>query len=110
MAQYDFDVTLESAVALLERHRGLFRKAYLFGSVARDDADEHSDADVILVRNSDKDFFHRVTEVMDLVEAFGSIDLLIYTPDEFVRMQAEGGFVTSVTREAVVVEGQQEGG
>ena len=96
-------------MSALENNRELFREAYLFGSVARDEADEYSDADVILIRDSDKDFFHRVTEVMSLVETLGAVDLLIYTPEEFVRMREAGGFVTSVLEEAVVVEGQQKG-
>lgn len=87
----------------------MFKHAYLFGSVARDEGDEYSDTDVILVRDSNKDFFHRVTEVMDLVEAFGAADLLIYTPQEFERMRRTSGFVASVLEEAVPVEGQQKG-
>ena len=100
-------MTRRSAVSVLEKNRRLFKKAFLFGSVARDEADEYSDADVILVRDSDKDFFHRITEVMDLVNDFGAVDLLIYTPEEFTRMRNSSGFVASVIEEAVIVEGQQ---
>lgn len=102
-------MTRRSAVGILESHRPLFRKAYLFGSVARNEADEHSDVDLILIRESEKDFFHRVTEVMDLVNAFGAADLLIYTPEEFSRMVVTSRFVAKAVEEAVVVEGQQSG-
>ena len=60
-----------------------------------------------MLRDSDKDFFHRITEVMDLVNDFGAVDLLIYTQEEFKRMQTSSGFVASVVEEAVIVEGQQ---
>ena len=94
---------------MLKKNRRLFKTAYLFGSVARDEGDEYSDADVILVRDSSKDFFHRVTEVMDIVNDFGAVDLLIYTPEEFARMRETDGFVANVVEEAVEIEGQQEG-
>ena len=100
-------MTRESAVSVLESNRRLFKKAYLFGSVARNEADGHSDADVILVRDSDKDFFHRITEVKELVNSFGSVDMLIYTPQEFEITRESSGFVASVVEEAVVIEGQQ---
>lgn len=97
----------QSAVFVLEKNRRLFKKAYLYGSVARDEADEYSDVDVMLVRESDKDFFHRITEVMDIVDSLGAADLLIYTPDEFSRMRKSSGFVETVLEEAFLIEGHQ---
>ena len=79
----------------------------MYGSVARDEADEYSDVDVMLVRESDKDFFHRITEVMDIVDSLGAADLLIYTPDEFSRMRKSSGFVETVLEEAFLIEGHQ---
>jgi hypothetical protein len=87
------------ALAVIARHRPLFRKAYLFGSTARDEADAHSD--------TDKDFFHRITEVMSLVDDLGGSDTLIYTPAEFGRLKESSGFLYTVIQEAIEIEGEQ---
>ena len=97
----------DTVIVTLTRHSSLFEKAYLFGSTARGEADEHCDADVIIVRRSEKDSFHRVTEVMDIVLELSGADLLIYTPAEFQRMKETSGFIQTVLGEAIVVEGQQ---
>jgi uncharacterized protein len=96
-----------AALAIIARHRPLFRKAYLFGSTARDEADAHTDTDIILVRETDKDFFHRITEVMPLVDDLGGSDTVIYTPAEFGRLKESSGFLYTVLQEAVEIEGEQ---
>jgi len=97
----------DAALAIITRYRPLFRAAYLFGSTARDEADEHSDADIILIRETDTDFFHRIIEVMPLVDDLGRADALIYTPAEFGRLRESSGFVQSVIQEAIEIEGEQ---
>ena len=103
-------MTREQVLASLKRHRRLFIRAYLFGSLARNEGDAYSDADIIFVRDTAKDFFHRVTEIMDIMFELGDVDALIYTPDEFARMREESGFIQSVTEEAIAVEGEQNRG
>jgi predicted nucleotidyltransferase len=102
-------VTLDAVREELNTRAHLFRRAYIYGSTARGEADEHSDVDLILVRETDRPFFDRIRDVMDLVFALGSVDLLIYTPDELAQMLREPGrfFLKDVVREAVIVEGQQ---
>jgi predicted nucleotidyltransferase len=97
----------DDALAIIARHRPLFRAAYLFGSTARDEADEQSDTDIVLVRETDKDFFHRIVEVMPLVDDLGAVDALIYTPAEFGRLREARGFLETVIQEAIKVEGEQ---
>ena len=109
-ACYRIGVDLEAAKAIFARHAHRFVTAYVFGSVAAGTADEHSDVDVILVRETDRPFFDRVLEIMELRMEFGAADLLIYTPGELAEMLAEEGryFVKQAVRTGYRIEGTQQ--
>ncbi len=102
---------MDTAKAIFARHGDRFIAAYVFGSVAAGTADEHSDIDVILVRDTALPFFDRVREVMDLRLEFRAADLLIYTPAELNEMLAEDGryFVKHAVRTGHRIEGTQPG-
>jgi predicted nucleotidyltransferase len=78
---------------LLRRHIGPHvrqaRKVIAFGSVARGDADDWSDLDLIIVAETARPFFERFKDFRGLYDVWPRLDLLIYTPDEFERMLAE---------------------
>lgn len=63
--------------------------AYVFGSYAKKTQDEYSDLDLLIVKNTKKDFFYRFQEFPGLYELGVPVDLLVYTPDEFAQMQAD---------------------
>lgn len=65
-------------------------KVMLFGSHARGDVHEGSDIDLLVVKASDKRFADRIEEVMLLLRDFPAVEPLVYTPEEFGRMQARG--------------------
>lgn len=94
---------------ILHRHAGLFVRAYVHGSVARGTEDEHSDVDLVLVRNTEAPFFDRIREVMELVLELGKVDLLIYTEKEQRELIGEPGrhFLRAVFEQGVMVEGTQ---
>ena len=97
---------------ILAAYRHLFHRAYVYGSVALGTADEHSDVDVVLVRDTKQPFFDRVREVFDLLFALGKADLLIYTEGEFRDIVEGAGryFLKDVFEKGVRVEGTQVGG
>ncbi len=104
------DMDLRAAEAIFARHSDAFLEAYVFGSVAAGTADEHSDVDVILVRDTPLPFFDRIREVMDLRLALGAaVDMLIYTPAELAQMLGEEGryFVKQAVRTGYRIEGTQ---
>lgn len=80
-------------------------KIILFGSVARGDADEHSDIDVIVVKKSDKRFVERLVEVLSYVPRdLRGADVLVYTPEEFHKMQEAGNpFIERALKDGVVL-------
>lgn len=83
----------------------LARKALVFGSYARGDADAHSDLDLIIVAETALKFAKRQEEFQGVHDAWGpGLDMLIYTPDEFDQMLAEGRpFIERAVDEGVVI-------
>ncbi len=101
---------LSSVRRVLLTHAHLFQRAYVYGSVAKGRADEHSDVDLILIRETALPFFDRVREVLDIVNELAPLDLLIYTEDEFQKLLGEPGryFLKDIAETGVVIEGRQD--
>jgi len=79
-------------------------KAILFGSAARGDADEHSDIDLIVIKKTDRRFLDRLADVIEAIQPRFSIDVLVYTPEEFDRMLAEENpLLTEAVRHGKVI-------
>jgi len=72
------------------------RKVLLFGSLARGDARDHSDIDLIVVKDTQMRFLDRLDEFYD--DAREAMDILVYTPQEFEEMK-ERPFVKRGLRE-----------
>ena len=108
---YARPVDLRTAKSIFARHAEDFVVAYVFGSVAADSADQYSDVDVILVRDTALPFFDRVRDVMHLRLALGAADMLIYTPLELQRMLGPKGnyFVKRAVSTGHRIEGTQQG-
>ena len=69
------------------------RAAFVFGSFARDQSHLWSDIDLIIVKDSPLPFVERPREFFDLLDLGIPMDILVYTPDEFAKIQREeGGF------------------
>ena len=76
----------------------------LFGSAARGDADEFSDLDFVVIKETDKPLLGRMKEVALLCKAPGPIDFFVYTPQEWRQMQEQDSpFVERVLQEGRVV-------
>ena len=76
----------------------------MFGSVARGEADEWSDLDLIVIADTDRTFFERFRDFDGLYEVWPRLDLLVYTSAEFERMvDEENPFLLRVLEEGVDV-------
>lgn len=95
---------LEALKQRLAPHLRRARKAIVFGSVARGDADEWSDLDLVIVADTPRSFLDRYRDFEGVYDVWRRLDLLIYTPAEFAEMQAQGRpFIEHVLREGVIV-------
>ncbi|MFN0064137.1 MAG: nucleotidyltransferase domain-containing protein [Myxococcaceae bacterium] len=71
---------------LRARLKGRVTHAFLFGSYANNTADGRSDVDLALVVKTRKSFWDRHTDFEDIILEFSPVDLLIYTPEEWVTV------------------------
>jgi predicted nucleotidyltransferase len=86
--------------------KGDAQKVIVFGSYARGDADEYSDLDIIIIKDTDIHFLERFKDFRGIWEAspVKGIDMLIYTPKEFKEMQErENGFILTALEDGVVI-------
>ncbi len=76
--------------------------AWIFGSHARGTPVAESDVDVIVVAPTRRPFVERFRDYLPAIaNADVAVDLLVYTPEEFSRMQAEERpFLVDVLAEA----------
>ena len=87
-------------------------RVYLFGSAAREEEDELSDLDLVVIKRTALPFFDRLMEVAKLLpEGTGGVDVLVYTLEEFTRMQQDGNaFAELIAEEARLIYGREEKG
>ena len=83
-------------------------KIYLFGSLARGEGDDLSDLDIVVIKRTRVRFLDRLRQVAGLLPlSLGGIDILVYTPQEFARMQKEGNaFVEMILDEGKLIYGR----
>jgi len=85
-------------------------RVILFGSAARGDADEHSDIDLVVIKETSERFLDRLGRVYDFVKPDFSLDALVYTPREFAEMQArENPFIERVLKEGITIYERSQG-
>lgn len=72
----------------------------LFGSLAPGDARDHSDIDLIVVKETEKRFLNRLDEFYD--DAREAMDVLVYTPQEFEEMK-QRPFVKRALKEGKIL-------
>ena len=76
----------------------------LFGSHARRDADEYSDLDLVVIKETEERFLDRLKRVYEIMQPDFALDILVYTPQEFADMLEKGNpFLERVLEEGVII-------
>ena len=65
------------------------QRVILFGSAARGDDKPESDLDILVIKNTNKNYYDRVFEAMKHVNTDKSVDMIVFTPEEFEKAQNE---------------------
>ena len=81
-------------------------KIIIFGSAVRNELGLTSDIDLIVIIETNKNFIERAEEIYKNLAPI-DIDLLIYTPNEFDRMNKENLFLQHVLKEGKVIYEQK---
>jgi predicted nucleotidyltransferase len=106
-------VIIENFEALRERlrpHVKTARRAIVFGSVARGEADAGSDLDLVIIADTPRPFFERFRDFAGVWDVWPRLDMLIYTPEEFEQMRAEDNpFIELVLAEGRVIHEAAQG-
>jgi predicted nucleotidyltransferase len=93
---------LIQSLKLLEPQETL--KVILFGSFVRDDFNEGSDIDIVVIKETTQRFIDRAGEVLSLYRGKRGLEVLVYTPAEFQKMLEEGNpFIRQVVTEGKVI-------
>lgn len=96
--------------AELERITGALQKnptvekVILFGSLAGGQVGIKSDLDLLVIQNTDKTFLSRSMEMMLQLNPSVAVDFLVYTPEEFAKMQEKpGSFIRDILKNGRIV-------
>ena len=88
----------------------------LYGSLARGKADQYSDVDLLVVKETEQGYWERLAEVLEFLpkrppgESIGDVDLKVYTPAQFERAIRVGSpFLESVLGDGKVVYDKKSG-
>ena len=94
-------VNMDEIVDIIVKKYGPIEKVIVFGSHARQEADEYSDLDLIIIKNTSQGFVERLVSVPQLpIHA----DIFVYTPEEFQRMQEdENPFIISALTNSIII-------
>lgn len=94
--------TLDSVVADLLPYDP--EKVIVFGSWARGDTDEFSDLDLVIIKRTEERFVRRAVEAGGYINWPTSVDVFVYTPEEFQTMREQDNpFIERVLAEGRVI-------
>lgn len=79
------------------------QKVILFGSLASGGVRKSSDIDLIIVKKSDKKFLDRMDEFYEKLDSRVSLDIMVYTPEEFEKMSRTNTFIKRAIREGRIL-------
>ena len=77
-------------------------KVISFGSYASGRRDLFTDLDLIVIMETEKEFIRRTADLYQLLKSDVDMDLLVYTPEEFIKMK-EGSFLRKALQDGQVI-------
>lgn len=99
--------------SVLERIAERLKREYhaerviLYGSVARGEATEHSDIDLLVVAPTTEKFYLRMASALGLVRDLSrglALSPIVLTPEEFEQhLKSHNAFVEEINREGIVL-------
>lgn len=107
IAKYaELENSLQKLVNIIKAQPGI-KKIIVFGSYARKKLTENSDLDVLVVQDTDIPWYKRLTG-LSREDVAVSIDMLVFTPDEFEELKTKtGSVVVEAIKEGITVYEEQ---
>jgi predicted nucleotidyltransferase len=69
--------------------KGKVEEVFIFGSFFTESFSDQSDLDIIIIKKTNLSFFRRIEEFSELLQIPIQMDILIYTPEEFVKIKEQ---------------------
>lgn len=87
--------------AMIESYKPL--KIILYGSVAKGTVHEYSDIDLMVIKDTDKPFYERLEEVIEIAKPNVATDIIVYTPEEANNMADDFFFQEEILKKGKVI-------
>lgn len=78
-------------------------KVILFGSLVSNNISSTSDIDLVIIQKTEKRFLERLEDIYTVIKPRVAVDILVYTPEEFEKLQEESSFVRRILKEGRVL-------
>ena len=78
----------------------------LFGSAARGEAREDSDLDILIIKETTKDFADRMREARSQIRTNQALDIIVITPKEARELPKKNTFLRQVLKEGKLLYGR----
>lgn len=78
-------------------------KVILFGSLVSNNISSTSDIDLVIIQKTEKRFLDRLEDIYTVIKPRVAVDILVYTPEEFEKLQEESSFVRRILKEGRVL-------
>ena len=78
-------------------------KIILFGSTATGEIHQLSDIDLIIIKKTSARFLARLNEFYSYLKPRVSIDILVYTPEEFLELSNTSNFIQDAIKKGKIV-------
>lgn len=78
-------------------------KIILFGSIATGNVVEWSDIDLVVIKDTNKSFYDRLEEIIEIAEPNVGADIIVYTPQEEEIMKNDSFYNEEIIKKGRVV-------
>lgn len=78
-------------------------KVILFGSLVSNNISSTSDIDLVIIQKTEKRFLERLEDIYTVIKPRVAVDILVYTPEEFEKLQEESSFIRRILKEGRVL-------
>jgi len=78
-------------------------KIILFGSMAKGQADEDSDIDLLVIKETTSSFGDRIREAVRGLKYKVPLDIIVYTPKEIEQLKNNNFFIHEIITEGVLL-------
>lgn len=78
-------------------------KIILYGSVVNGTVHSFSDIDLVVIKDTDKPFYERLEEIIEIAKPDVAADILVYTPEEVEKMVDDLFFQEEIVKKGQVL-------